>query len=142
MEHATLFYEQIDAAEEANKNNGGNRTQHKKEKRTVIENINVKIEKQTLRIVVNMISYKRELRRFPLPDVILSKIISYCTWKKKRTRVWYIIASKLNPNALGRAKQIDEVNEFLYTDEQDDRAALFRTQESLYYLDHIKKNNV
>ena len=86
--------------------------------------------------------YKRELRRFPLPDVILSEILSYCHWKQKRTRVWYIIASKLNPDALARAKQIDEVNEFLYSDEEDDRAALFRTSESLYYLDHIKKNKI
>lgn len=86
--------------------------------------------------------YKRELRRFPLPDVILSEIISYCHWKTPRTRVWYIIASKLNPDALARAKQIDTVNEFLYSDEEDDRAALFRTSESLYYLDHIKKNKI
>ena len=89
-----------------------------------------------------MLSVNRELRRFPLPDVILSEILSYCTWKQKRTRVWYIIASKLNPHALARAKQIDEVNEFLYSDDEDDRATLFRTSESLYYLDHIKKNNV
>ena len=74
--------------------------------------------------------------------MILSEILSYCHWKQKRTRVWYIIASKLNPDALARAKQIDEVNEFLYSDEEDDRAALFRTSESLYYLDHIKKNKI
>ena len=86
--------------------------------------------------------YKRELRRFLLPDVILSEILSYCNWTQPRTRVWYIIASKLNPSALVRAKQIDEVNEFLYSDDEDDRAALFRTQESLYYLDHIKNNKI
>jgi hypothetical protein len=86
--------------------------------------------------------YKKELHRFPLPDVILSEILSYCHWKQSRTRVWYIIASKLNPGALARAKQIDTVNEFLYSDEEDDRAFLFRTPESLYYLEHIKKNNV
>ena len=86
--------------------------------------------------------YKRELRRFPLPDVILSEILSYCHWKQTRTRVWYIIASKLNPDSLARAKQIDTVNEFLYSDEEDDRASLFRTSESLYYLEHIKKNKI
>ncbi len=86
--------------------------------------------------------YKKELQRFPLPDVILSEIISYCDWKQPRTRVWYIIASKLNPNALARAKQLDTVNQFLYSDEEDDRAFLFRTHESLYYLDHIKKNKI
>ena len=86
--------------------------------------------------------YKKELQRFPLPDVILSEIISYCNWKKTRTRVWYIIASRLNPNVLDRAKQIDTVNEFIYSDDEDDRAALFCTPESLYYLDHIKNNKI
>ena len=89
-----------------------------------------------------MLSVYKELQRFPLPDVIISKILTYCTWKQKRTRVWYIIASKLAPSFLGRAKQIDTVNEFLYSDEEDDRAALFRTHESLYYLDHIKNNKI
>jgi hypothetical protein len=86
--------------------------------------------------------YKKELCQFPLPDVILSEILSYCHWKQPRTRVWYIIASKLNPDALARAKQIDEVNEFLYNDDEDDRASLFCTPESLYYLDHIKNNKI
>ena len=82
---------------------------------------------------------KKELRRLPLPDVILSEIMTFCNWTTPRTGLWYIVASRLDASRLDRAKQLDTLNTFLANDDEDDMADLFKCT-CLDYVNHIRRN--
>lgn len=82
---------------------------------------------------------KKEIRRIRLPDVIISVIVSFCSWKIPRIHMWYIVASKLDSTRLDSAKQLDMLNTFLSEDDMEFKSEVMN--ESIDYVRHIKMNN-
>jgi hypothetical protein len=83
---------------------------------------------------------EKEVRKLSLPDVIISEIVSFCSWSHSRLHMWYIVASKFDSTRLVRAKQLDVLNTFLANDDEDDMLDLFNSNHCSDYVNHIRMN--
>lgn len=86
---------------------------------------------------------KKEIFKLNLPNELLFEILTYCRWSRPaRTSLWYIVASRFDTNCFTRAKQTDNVIQYLATEEVDDCYYVFKRvgQEMLDYARHIEKN--
>ena len=86
---------------------------------------------------------KKEIFKLNLPSELLVQIITYCVWSRPlRSSLWYIVASKFDPNCFTRAKETDRALSYLASDEMDDCYYVFKriSPELIEYAQHIEQN--
>ena len=85
---------------------------------------------------------KKEILKLKIPIELIREVISYCSWTRPKKCTWYIIASKFDTNCLIRAKQIDRVNEYLASDDENACFLVFKAYKDdvLDYVKHIENN--
>jgi hypothetical protein len=86
---------------------------------------------------------KKEVYKLNIPVELIHEVISYCSWKRpKISCMWYIVASKLDPSCLIRARQIDLAKEYLASDDDMDGCFVFKhmKDEVVDYVKHIENN--
>jgi len=87
-----------------------------------------------------MIACTHIVKQLALPNVIINKILTFCSWSSLKTAMWYIIASHIDATYLHRAKEVDQVNQYLASDDESDMFYIFkRHNDSLIMVEHIKK---